>query len=146
MKQLFPEKQIQNWTVERALEARLIVKAFLKHLKMSEILNMKINADLITLSACNSGVVEPGEFNEGVSGLARSFFYAGSKSVIVTLWSIDDNATILFMKILYNKLNEGMPINKAMNFARNKMLESKFAYPGLWAPYVLNGEVNFNRR
>jgi len=110
-------------------------------LKMSEILNMKINADLITLSACNSGVIEPEDFNEGISGLARSFFFAGAKSLLVTLWSIDDTATIKFMENYYSKLNEGMTASQALNFSRRKMLDSEFAHPGLWAPFVLNGEI-----
>jgi len=110
-------------------------------LKMSEILNMKINADLITLSACNSGVIEPEDFSEGISGLARSFFFAGAKSLLVTLWSIDDTATIKFMENYYSKLNEGMTASQALNFSRRKMLDSEFAHPGLWAPFVLNGEI-----
>jgi len=110
-------------------------------LKMGEILGMNIQADLITLSACHTGFVEPEEFNEGISGLARAFFYAGAKSMMVTLWGIDDDATVTFMENCYSELNKGESTISALNFSRKKMLEGEFAHPGLWAPFILTGEM-----
>lgn len=138
--------------IDGIVEPCLVLSIFGKNenedgfLKMSEILNMNINADLITLSSCNSGIVDYKDFNEGLSGLARSFFFAGAKSLLVTLWSIDDDATILFMKNFYSNLAKGMTVGNALNLAREKMLESDFNHPGLWAPFVLNGEINIKRR
>jgi len=110
-------------------------------LKMGEILGLDINAELITLSACHTGFVKPEEFNEGISGLARAFFYAGAKSLMISLWSIDDDATVNFMKNYYSKLHDGAPAVQALNFTRKKMLEGEFAHPGLWAPFILTGEL-----
>ena len=74
-------------------------------LTRADVLNTKLHANLIVLSCCNSG---RGEINsEGVVGIARAFRGAGARSVTASLWSIDDKATLAFMKVFYEHLAAG---------------------------------------
>ena len=112
-------------------------------LKMSEVFGLEMNADLVILSACNTGFIETSEEIDGVSGLSRAFFFAGSPTLEVTLWEIDDFGTTEFMKNFYSELkkNEKSPI-KALNKAKIKMIEKKsyLSHPYYWAGFVLIGE------
>ena len=109
-------------------------------LKMSEILELKINADMVTLSACRAGAVSEKEFSEGISGLARAFFYAGTPSVTAALWDVEDKSAMRFMKVFYEKFNKKSAIN-ALNDAKVSLLKSKkFNHPAFWSGFVLLGE------
>ncbi len=109
-------------------------------LKMSEIFELKINADMVTLSACRAGAVSEDDFSEGISGLARAFFYAGTPSVTAALWDIEDKSAMRFMKVFYEKLNKKSAIS-ALNDAKISLLKSKeFNHPGFWSGFVLLGE------
>lgn len=108
-------------------------------LQMREIYNLEINADLVVLSACQtgSGVLERAE---GPIGLTRSFFYAGARSVISSLWPINDKATVLFMREFYSFLLQGHSTTKALQLAKNRMLRSPWSRPFYWAGFVLSGD------
>jgi CHAT domain-containing protein len=75
-------------------------------LQMSEILRLKLNADLVTLSACSTGLGKLVN-GEGFLGLTRAFFYAGARNVTVSLWNVNDSATFTLMKSYYQNLNHG---------------------------------------
>ena len=108
-------------------------------LKMSDVLSTKLRARLVVLSCCHSG---RGEIKaEGVVGIARSFLGAGARSVLVSLWAIDDKATMEFMKIFYKHLMEGRSASESLNRAMKSMRESdKFSEVKYWAPFVLIGD------
>ena len=108
-------------------------------LKMSDVLSVKLRARLVVLSCCHSG---RGEINaEGVVGIARAFLGAGARSVLVTLWAIDDEATLEFMKIFYHFLLEGRSASEALNRTMKSMRESDdFSEVKYWAPFVLVGD------
>ena len=112
-------------------------------LKMSEIFGLRLDADQVVLSACQTGIEEPGAQGQGISGLGRAFFYAGTPRLLVSLWSISDQGTMEFMKEFYSGL-EGRPGARttldALDAARKKMLAGPFASPFYWAPFVLLGE------
>ncbi|MFC2165829.1 CHAT domain-containing protein [Acidobacteriota bacterium] len=104
-----------------------------------EIYAVKLNADLVVLSACQTakGKIEKGE---GIQGLARAFFYAGTKSVLASLWKIDDRSTAEFMKKFYEYLAEGKTKQDALCLTKIKMLDTEYNQPYYWASFVLIGE------
>ena len=108
-------------------------------LRMSDVLNIRLRARLVVLSCCHSG---RGEIKaEGVVGIARAFLGAGARSVLVSLWAIDDKATLEFMKYFYQHLVEGESASKSLNQAMKFMRESdEFSDVKYWAPFVLIGD------
>jgi CHAT domain-containing protein len=99
--------------------------------------NQKLNADLVVLSACDTG---RGRITgDGVIGLSRSFISAGVPSVIVSLWSVDDGSTAFLMTKFYQNLERNPDKAKAL---REAMLETKKQYsqPLQWAAFTLIGE------
>ena len=108
-------------------------------LKISDVLNVKLRARLVVLSCCHSG---RGDIKaEGVVGIARAILGAGARSVLVSLWAIDDEATLEFMKTFYQHLVEGRSASEALNRAMKSMRESdKFSEVKYWAPFVLIGD------
>ncbi|MHB8093583.1 MAG: CHAT domain-containing protein [Candidatus Aminicenantales bacterium] len=108
-------------------------------LQVREIYNLRLNADMVVLSACQTGRGRL-ESGEGLLGLPRIFFYAGAKSVISTLWPINDKSTSILMRSLYEHLSKGESKSQAIRSAKIKMLNSKYAHPFYWAAFVLNGD------
>jgi len=110
------------------------------YLQASEIYRLHMNADLVVLSACETGLGRMVR-GEGVLGLPRAFFYAGAKSVLVSLWSVSDRSTAQLMTSFYTSLiNKGEPTSRALTSAK-AMLRKKesTAHPFYWAPFVLIG-------
>ena len=108
-------------------------------LTMKDVLRAKMRARLVVLSCCHSA---RGEIKaEGVVGIARAFLGAGARSVLVSLWAIDDEATLEFMKIFYLHLVKGKCASESLNQAMKCMRESdKFSAVKHWAPFVLIGD------
>ena len=108
-------------------------------LTMSDVMSVKLRAKLVVLSCCYSG---RGEIKaEGVVGIARAFMGAGARSVLVTLWAIDDEATLEFMKNFYHNLVEGRSASESVNHAMKFLKESeKFSDVKYWAPFTLIGD------
>jgi CHAT domain-containing protein/tetratricopeptide (TPR) repeat protein len=108
-------------------------------LQVSELYGMKTSADLIVLSACQTGrgkIVR----NEGILGLPRIFFYMGARSVIATLWPIHDKAGAVFMDYFYSRYFRGAGKAESLQAAKRKMAGTKYAHPYYWASYTLTGE------
>ena len=108
-------------------------------LTMADVLNAPLRAKLVVLSCCYSGV---GKIQaEGVVGIARAFLGAGARSVVATLWAIDDDATLAFMKKFYEHLIAGQSASKSLSHAMKWMRESEdFKAVKHWAPFVLIGD------
>ena len=108
-------------------------------LTMNDVLNARLRARLVVLSCCHSG---RGEIKaEGVVGIARAFLGAGARSVLVSLWAIDDEATMEFMKCFYQHLAKGKSASTSLNQTMKFMRESdKFSDVKYWAPFVLIGD------
>jgi CHAT domain-containing protein len=107
-------------------------------LRLDEVTNLKLNADLVVLSACRSGQGRLWN-GEGVHGLARAFLHAGTKGVVCSLWSVDDKETAAFMAALYGRLKDGRPAADALRDTRLDMIRAGKA-PLYWAPFILIGE------
>jgi CHAT domain-containing protein/Tfp pilus assembly protein PilF len=108
-------------------------------LQAREIANLKLNADLVVLSACQTG---KGRLDnaEGVFGLPRTFFYAGARSTVSSLWKINDKSTSEIMPEFYRHLAAGETKVRALRLAKLNMLKSRFSHPFYWAAFVLNGD------
>ena len=108
-------------------------------LTMADVMSVKLRAKLVVLSCCHSG---RGEIKaEGVVGLARAFIGAGTRSVLVSLWAIDDEATLEFMKSFYHNLVKGRSASESLNRAMKCLRESeKFGDLKYWAPFTLIGD------
>lgn len=110
-------------------------------LRAHEIYNLKLPAELVVLSACQTGLGKEIR-GEGLVGLTRGFMYAGAARVVVSLWSVDDEATSMLMANLYSHmLRDGMPATAALRAAQIEMLKQpKWQAPYYWAAFVLQGE------
>ena len=108
-------------------------------LTMSDVQAVRLRARLVVLSCCHSGRGEVK--SEGVVGIARAFLCAGARSVLVSLWAIDDEATMEFMKHFYQHLAEGKSASVALHQAMKSLRESEqFRDLKYWAPFVLIGD------
>jgi CHAT domain-containing protein len=110
-------------------------------LGLNDIYNLSLPADLVVLSACNTGLGKNIK-GEGLVGLTRGFIYAGAARVVATLWKVDDAATAELMKHFYEKmLRERKPPATALREAQIALWQQKrWRAPYYWAAFVLQGE------
>lgn len=114
-------------------------------LYFGEIFNLELNANLVTLSACETGLGKLSR-GEGIIGLTRALLYAGAKSVMVSLWSVADESTSQLMIYFYEYLLEGKSKYEALRQAKLKLIREGENYKGeplpayYWAPFVLIGK------
>jgi CHAT domain-containing protein len=106
-------------------------------LQIREIRNLHLNASLVTLSACDTGVGPVGE--EGVANIVNAFIEAGSQSVVSTLWDLEDHATAHLMTVFYDHLGRHEEKAEALRQAQLEMLNSGDP-PYYWAGFVLDGD------
>jgi len=111
-------------------------------LQMREIYNLKLNSDLVTLSACQTGL---GQFirGEGIEGINRAFFYAGSSSVLMSLWAVNDQATYQLMERFYTYLRSSESIMNSLRRAKLEMINSDIlSHPYYWAGFIVSGKAD----
>jgi CHAT domain-containing protein len=107
-------------------------------LNLMDLSRTKLNAELLTLSGCHTGssVVVGGD---ELVGLMRGFLEAGARSLLVTLWDVDDAGTQDFMHFFYSQLRAGSTAEVAVQQATLKLRE-RFPHPYFWAPFLLVGD------
>lgn len=108
-----------------------------------EISQMQLQADLVVLSACETGY---GAFEEGngIASLARSFMYAGVPALVVSLWQVNDQITTMIMKRLYANLAKGMDKATALQQAKLDYIrhnKAAFAHPAFWSSFIQIGNT-----
>lgn len=108
-----------------------------------EISKIDLKADLVVLSACETGF---GKFEQGngIASLARSFMYAGAPSLVVSLWQVNDYTTSEIMKRFYYNLSTGMKKNAALRQAKITYLQSVkgfLGHPTFWSPFIQMGST-----
>jgi len=113
-------------------------------LQAYEISQMKLNASLVVLSACETGF---GKFEQGngIASLARSFMYAGVPSLVVSLWQVHDQSTEIIMKAFYKYIKEGLGKATALRQAKLDYLnraDQLAAHPAYWSPFIQLGATN----
>src|SRR5262245_6604033 len=114
-------------------------------LTASEVAELKLNADWVVLSACNTAAGDtPGA--EGLSGLARAFFYAGARALLVSHWSIEDEATVRITTNVFDRLSKNPSLSRAeaLRLAMLDLIDNSAnpedAFPAFWAPFVVVGQ------
>jgi tetratricopeptide (TPR) repeat protein len=115
-------------------------------LTASEVARLKLNADWVILSACNTAAADGTPGAQGLSGLARSFFYAGSRALLVSHWYVVSDSTVQLQTAMFSELagQPGLGRAEALRRAQLKLIQQKnkpyFAHPMFWAPFVVVGE------
>ena len=121
-------------------------------LTMDKVIALKLDADWVVLSACNTAAGE-GSGSEAISGLGRAFFFAGAKALLVSNWPVDSVASRQLMTDLFKRqqLNQGLPKSEALRQAmlyqvdqggmkEGQTMKYSYAHPLFWAPFVVVGD------
>jgi len=113
-------------------------------LYVSDLYNLQINADLVTLSACESGIGEL-KRGEGFLSLARGFFYSGASSIASTLWKVNDASTATLMGSFYQNLAKGDTKDLALQKAKKTFLyanrQNGLSHPYYWSGFIISGNT-----
>nr|WP_262423227.1 CHAT domain-containing protein [Brevundimonas denitrificans] len=113
------------------------------YLSASEAAELRLSADFVVLSACNTAASDGQPGGEGLSGLARAFFYAGARSLVVSHWEVSDAATTELMTRTFAALDDAdigeraRALREGMRAVRDN---PRWAHPAYWAPFTLVGE------
>ena len=112
-------------------------------LQLHDVFNLKLAADLTVLSACDTGLGKDVR-GEDIIGLTRGLMFAGSRSVLASLWEVDDQATAVLMGHFYKAmLQDGLPPAAALRFAKEEVRKNPaWSSPFFWAGFVLQGEYD----
>jgi CHAT domain-containing protein len=110
------------------------------NLNFYSLLDLKLSADLVTLSACHTGVnkVFPGD---ELHGLMRGFLHAGAPSLVASLWATSDSSTAVLMREMYSRISEGASKSAALRSAQ-LAVKDEYGHPYYWAPFILMGNPN----
>ncbi|MEQ8926123.1 MAG: CHAT domain-containing tetratricopeptide repeat protein, partial [Fulvivirga sp.] len=104
-----------------------------------EIYNLQFDTDLVTLSACETGLGKLSK-GEGVIGLSRALLYAGANNLVVSLWSVSDNSTADLMTSFYENMSSAS-YTQPLKQAKAELIKTKeYAEPYFWAPFILIGK------
>lgn len=112
-------------------------------LKAAELYNMKLQAELVVLSACNSGVGQLRK-GEGIMSLSHAFAYSGASSLLMSLWPVADATTGELMYSFYRELKNKQPKDEALRQAKLHYLKTAdplYAHPYFWAAFVASGDM-----
>ncbi len=115
-------------------------------LTASEVAQLKFNADLVILSACNTAAGDDSEGAEGLSGLAKAFFYAGSRALLVSHWPVVSDAAVKLTTAMLDYRADNPTAGRAEALRRSMLAlmnndeKPYYAHPLFWAPFVVVGE------
>jgi CHAT domain-containing protein len=123
-------------------------------LTMDEILKLKLNADWVILSACNTGA-SGGKGVEAVSGLGKAFFYAGTRALLVTMWSVETTSARKLVTGIFQSQEENKALSRAQALRKSMLnlidketlkdeisgkIVASYAHPLFWAPFIIVGD------
>lgn len=111
-------------------------------LQVRDVYSLHLNADLVTLSACETALGQ-NVTGEGMIGLTRAFFFAGARSVVASLWDVDDASTSRLMQEFYANIRRGDPIDIALQRAKLDLLHTGKA-PFYWASFIVSGNARIS--
>jgi CHAT domain-containing protein len=124
-------------------------------LKASEVAELKLNADWVVLSACNTAAGGEKGNAEALSGLARAFFYAGARALLVSHWYVDSMAAVKITTAAFSELRRDPSIGRAEALRRSMLAAmsdpdrpeswTAASHPSIWAPFVVVGEGGAGR-
>ena len=104
------------------------------------LLDLRLNAELVTLSACHTGVNKVFAGDE-LHGLMRGFLHAGAPSLVASLWATSDESTTALMKQMYTAISAGKTKRAALREAQ-LAVKDEYGHPYDWAPFILMGNPN----
>jgi len=110
-------------------------------IEAGEIVEMDLNAELVVLSSCRSGLGEIDE-SEGILGMQKAFFEAGTSSIVVSLWDVNDKYTAFFMQDLYKQFKTGLNKSEALRQAKLNFIKNHSANPYYWSGFILSGNLS----
>ena len=105
-------------------------------LTMSEVMKLKLNADIVALTACQTGLGKH-LTGEGVMGLGRAFQYAGARNVLVSLWNVSEDSTTMLAERFFALIRQGKTPRQALRTAREYVRKAGYEHPFYWAPFIL---------
>ena len=112
---------------------------------IKDLYNTVLNADMVTLSACQTGIGKLRK-GQGMISLSKGFFYAGAKSLVNTLWKINDKSSVRLMEFFYEGLGKGKTKKEALRDAKLKYLETTnddlLRHPYYWSAFVVSGDTS----
>ncbi|MBO0766596.1 MAG: CHAT domain-containing protein, partial [Hyphomicrobiaceae bacterium] len=114
-------------------------------LTASEVAQLKLDADWVVLSACNTAA-GGAEGAEALSGLARAFFYAGARALLVSHWEVESDAAVALTTQAFAEAQKDLRMGRAEALRRSMLAlstdptQARNAHPSVWAPFVLVGE------
>ena len=109
-------------------------------LTVGELYDLRLNADLVTLSACETALGKVAN-GDDVVGFTRGFLYAGARSIVSSLWKVDDQATSILMQEFYKQL-QGKDKREALRTAQMKVKNTYNSHPYFWAGFQITGAVD----
>jgi len=114
------------------------------YLSASDIAELRLNADWVILSACNTASGDGKAGSSGLSGLARAFFYAGARSLLVSHWPVRDDVapelTVNSLRFYRQGTSKAVALQKAMHSVRMDVADPTRAHPFSWAPFTIVGD------
>ena len=108
-------------------------------LTMSEVMALKLNAKVVALTACGTGVGK-NVSGEGVMGMGRAFQYAGARNVLVSLWSVAETSATELTSTFFKYIKEGKEPKEAIRLARSEIRRKGYEHPFYWASFILFGK------
>ena len=108
-------------------------------LTLSDVMSLKMNADVVVLTSCQSGLGKELS-GEGVMSMGRAFQYSGARSVLMSLWSVVEKPSVLLVESFFRNLKPGKNKTEALSLARRELINSGYDHPFFWASFILVGE------
>jgi CHAT domain-containing protein/tetratricopeptide (TPR) repeat protein len=109
-------------------------------LRLADVYDMRLNAELVVLAACETALGKEAK-GEGLLGLSRGFFYAGSSRVVASLWKVDEDATVALLQEFHRGVSRGKPFPFALRDAQLYVSrQPRWRNPYFWAGFILQGE------
>jgi tetratricopeptide (TPR) repeat protein len=111
------------------------------YLRMSEVMGLDLKADMVALTACQTGVGQRLS-GEGTMGMGRAFQYAGAKSVLMSLWSVAEDSSVKLVESFFKHRKDNKSKLEALKLARKEIRDQGYDHPFFWAPFILVGETD----
>jgi CHAT domain-containing protein len=110
-------------------------------LRVSEVIGLRLNAEIVALTACQTGLGQRIS-GEGTMCMGRAFQYAGARCALMSLWSVEVNASISLAQKFFKHLTSGKSKLQALKLAREEIRKTSYNHPFFWASFILAGEVD----
>ena len=108
-------------------------------LTMSEVMGLKLDAEVAALTACETGVGK-NVSGEGVMGMGRAFQYAGARNILVSLWSVAETSATELTSAFFKYIKKGKEPKEAIRLARSEIRRKGYEHPFYWASFILFGK------